>query len=144
MQAMKRVLKLLEAFDIDRTRARSELPAKRLRSAMGKLRDYIHGQSAHLVNYGLRQRQGLAIGTSTTEGLANALVNKRMNKLQQMRWSAKGGPCRHHRPRPSFQRTRRRSRGATSSRLTPRFEPLPVTFGAEIAGRPETRHSRSD
>ncbi len=76
MQAMKRVLKLLEAFDIDRTRARSELPAKRLRSAMGKLRDYIHGQSAHLVNYGLRQRQGLAIGTSTTEGLANALVNK--------------------------------------------------------------------
>jgi hypothetical protein len=53
---------------------------------MGKLRDYIHWQSAHLVNYGLRQRQGLAIGTSTTEGLANALVNK----LQQMRWSAKG------------------------------------------------------
>ena len=89
-QAMTRVFKLLQAFDIDRTRATTALAAKRLRTAMGKLRDYIEGQSAHLVNYGLRHRQGRSIGTSTTEGLANALVNQRMNKLQQMRWSAKG------------------------------------------------------
>jgi hypothetical protein len=52
--------------------------------------DYIEGQSTHLVNYGLRFRQGQPIGTSTTEGLANTLVNQRMNKLQQMRWSVTG------------------------------------------------------
>lgn len=88
--AMTRVFKLLQPFDIDRTRAQTALAAKRLRTAMGKLRDYIEGQSAHLVNYGLRYRQGQSIGTSTTEGLANALVNQRMNKLQQMRWTAIG------------------------------------------------------
>jgi hypothetical protein len=87
---MARVFKLLQPFAIDRTRATTALAAKRLRTAMGKLRDYIEGQSAHLVDYGLRHRQGQPIGTATTEGLANSLVNQRMNKLQQMRWSAKG------------------------------------------------------
>ena len=65
-------------------------PARRLHTALGKLRDYADGQSAHFVNYCLRQRAGLPIGTSTTEGLANTLVNRRMNKSQQMRWSARG------------------------------------------------------
>ncbi len=85
-----RVFKLLEPFDIGRMRAQTVLAAKRLRTAMTKLRDYIEGQSAHLVNYGLRHRQGKPIETSTTEGLANTLANQRMNKLQQMRWSAAG------------------------------------------------------
>ncbi|MEQ9145428.1 MAG: ISKra4 family transposase, partial [Parvibaculaceae bacterium] len=48
------------------------------------------GQSAYLVDYARRQRAGKPVGTSTSEGLANALVNRRMNKLQQMRWSAVG------------------------------------------------------
>ena len=89
-QAMSRVFKLLQPFAIDRTRSTTAVAAKRLRTAMTKLRDYIEGQSAHLVDYGQRQRQGQPIGTSTTEGLANNLVNQRMNKLQQMRWSATG------------------------------------------------------
>ena len=84
---MTRVLRLLEPFDIGRTRAQTVLAAKRLRTAMTKLGDYIEGQSA-LVNYGLRHRQGKPIGTLTTEGLANTLVNQWMNKLQQMKWSA--------------------------------------------------------
>ena len=42
------------------------------------------------VDYARRQRAGKPVGTSTSEGLANALVNRRMNKLQQMRWSAAG------------------------------------------------------
>ena len=88
--AVKRIAKLLRPFDIGITRARTAIPAKRLQTAMGKLGDYIEGQSAHLVNYGLRYRQGQPIGTATTEGLANTLVNWRMNKLQQMRWSAAG------------------------------------------------------
>jgi len=84
------VFKLLQPFAINRTRAKTAIAAKWLRIAMGKLTDYIEGQSAHLVNYGLRHRQRRSIGTSTTEGLANNLVNQRMNKLQQMRWSTKG------------------------------------------------------
>ena len=89
-EAMKRVVKLLRPFDIDRTRAGTATAAKKLRAAIGKLEDYIVGQSAYLTNYGLRQRQGRPVGTATTVGLANTLVNRRMNKLQQMRWSADG------------------------------------------------------
>ncbi len=55
---MTRGFKLLEPYAIERTRATTAIAAKRLRTAMGKLRDYIEGQSAHLVNYGLRFRQG--------------------------------------------------------------------------------------
>jgi hypothetical protein len=34
---------------------------------MTKLRDYIEGQSAHLVDYGLRHRQGKPIEIRTTK-----------------------------------------------------------------------------
>jgi hypothetical protein len=47
-------------------------------------------QSAWLVNYAERHRAGLRVGTSITEGTANFLVNQRMNKSQQMRWSHRG------------------------------------------------------
>jgi hypothetical protein len=57
---------------------------------MGHISSYIESQAAFLVNYGKRQREGLPIGTATTEGLANSLVNQRMNKRQQMRWSLEG------------------------------------------------------
>jgi len=43
-----------------------------------------------LVNYAERHRAGLRVGTSITEGTANFLVNRRMNKSQQMRWSRRG------------------------------------------------------
>jgi len=52
--------------------------------------DYLRGQSSWLVNYAERYRAGLRVGTSVTEGTANCLVNRRMNKLQQMRWSRRG------------------------------------------------------
>ena len=47
-------------------------------------------QNESLVNYAGRYRAGLRVGTSITEGTANFLVNRRMNKLQQMRWSRRG------------------------------------------------------
>ena len=37
-----------------------------------------------------RHRAGLRVGTAITEGTANFLVNRRMNKSQQMRWSRRG------------------------------------------------------
>jgi hypothetical protein len=52
--------------------------------------EYLTGQSAWLVNYAERYRAGLRVGPSITEGTANFLVNRRMNKRQQMRWSRRG------------------------------------------------------
>ena len=46
--------------------------------------------SAKSCNYAERYRAGLRVGTSITEGTANFLVNRRMNKAQQMRWSRRG------------------------------------------------------
>jgi hypothetical protein len=43
------------------------------------------GQSAWLVNYAERHRAGLRVGTAITEGTANFMVNRQMNKSQQMR-----------------------------------------------------------
>src|SRR6202050_3166442 len=51
---------------------------------------YLRGQSNWLVNYAKRYRANLRVGTSITEGTANFLVNRRMNKSQQMRWSRRG------------------------------------------------------
>jgi hypothetical protein len=51
---------------------------------------YLTGQSDWLVNYAERHRAGLRVGTAITEGTANFLVNRRMNKSQQMRWSRRG------------------------------------------------------
>jgi hypothetical protein len=43
-----------------------------------------------LVNYAEHHRAGLRVGTAITEGTTNFLVNRRMNKSQQMRWSPRG------------------------------------------------------
>ncbi len=40
-----------------------------------------------MVQYAERYRTELRVGTAITEGAANFLVNRRMNKSQQMRWS---------------------------------------------------------
>ena len=40
-----------------------------------------------------RYRAGERVGTSITEGTANFLVNRRMNKSQQMRWSREAPIC---------------------------------------------------
>lgn len=46
---------------------------------------YLTGQTAWLVNHAERYRAGLRVGTAVTEGTANLLVNRRMDKSQQMR-----------------------------------------------------------
>ena len=59
-------------------------------AALREIDRYLTSQSAWLVNYAERHRAGLRVGTSITEGAANFLVNRRMNKSQQMRWSRRG------------------------------------------------------
>ena len=58
--------------------------------ALHAIDKHLKGQAAWLVTYAKRYRAGLRVGTSITEGTANFLVNRRMNKSQQMRWSRHG------------------------------------------------------
>ena len=69
---------------------RSIAPSRKLWAALRALNDYLTGQSAWLVNYAERHRAGQRVGTALTEGTANFLVSRRMNKAQQMRWTRRG------------------------------------------------------
>ena len=79
---LKRLRTLLPALERE--------PARKLRRALRAIDRYLRGQSAWLVNYAERHRAGLRVGTSLTEGTANLLVNRRMAKSQQMRWTRRG------------------------------------------------------
>jgi hypothetical protein len=69
---------------------KSIAPSRKLWAALQALDGYLTGQSNWLVNYAERHRARLRVGTAITEGTANFLVNRRMNKSQQMRWSRRG------------------------------------------------------
>ena len=69
---------------------RSIAPSRKLWTALQVLNDYLTSQSGWLIDYAERHRAGLRVGTALTEGTANFLVNRRMNKSQQMRWSRRG------------------------------------------------------
>jgi hypothetical protein len=82
-------------ISIDRIHAvmhhfKGEPGTRKLWTALHALDGYLTGQSEWLVNYAERHRAGLRVGTAITEGTANFLVNRRMNKSQQMRWSRPG------------------------------------------------------
>jgi len=79
---LERIRTLLPAFEGE--------PARKLKRALDAVDRYLRSQSAHLVDYADRHRAGLRVGTSLTEGTANFLVNRRMAKSQQMRWSRRG------------------------------------------------------
>ena len=80
----------MHVFKSERGHHTKGVPPRRLWSALHDVDSYLRGQSAWLVNYAERYRAGLRVGTSITEGTANFLVNRRMNKSQQMRWSRRG------------------------------------------------------
>ncbi len=71
-------------------RRKSVAPSRKLWTALHALDGYLTGQSDWMVNYAERHRAGLRVGTAITEGTANFLVNRRMAKSQQMRWSRRG------------------------------------------------------
>jgi hypothetical protein len=64
--------------------------SRKLWTALHAIDSYLTGQSDWLVNYAERHRAGLRVGTAITEGTADFLVNRRMNKCQHMRWSRRG------------------------------------------------------
>jgi hypothetical protein len=77
-------------FRCERDSGKSIAPSRQLSTALRAVNKYLIGQSVWLVNYAERHRAGLRAGTAITEGPANFLVNRRMNKSQQMRWSRRG------------------------------------------------------
>ena len=79
---LKRLRTLLPALERD--------PVRKLELALRVINQYLHSQSAWLVNYAERWRAGLRVGTSLTEGTANFLVDRHIAKSQQMRWSRRG------------------------------------------------------
>jgi hypothetical protein len=81
---------VMRAYRDRQAQGRKHGAARQFWAALLRFDGYLRGQSAWLVNYAERHRAGLRVGTSITEGAANHLVNRRMNKSQQMRWSRRG------------------------------------------------------
>ena len=81
---------MIHVFKNEARRHGTSASSGKLWHALHEIDEYLTGQSAWLVNYAKRYRAGLRVGTSITEGTANFLVNRRMNKQQQMRWSRRG------------------------------------------------------
>jgi hypothetical protein len=89
-RSIERIRAVMHRFRGERGGRGSVAPSRKLWTALRALNDYLASQSDRLVNYGERHRAGLRVGTALTEGTANFLVNRRMNKSQQMRWSRRG------------------------------------------------------
>ena len=85
-----RIRAVMHVFQNEVRRHGAGASSGKLWHALHEIDQYLTGQSAWLVNYAKRYRAGLRVGTSITEGTANFLVNRRMNKRQQMRWSRRG------------------------------------------------------
>src|SRR5215210_7828709 len=88
--SIDRICAVMQHFRGEQGQRRSIAPSRKLWTALHALDGYLSGQSDWLVNYAARHRAGLRVGTAITEGTANFLVNRRMNKSQQMRWSRRG------------------------------------------------------
>jgi hypothetical protein len=88
--SIERIRAVMHHFQGEQGQRTSIAPSRKLWTALHALDGYLTGQSEWLVNYAERHRAGLRVGTAITEGTANFLVNRRMNKSQQMRWSRRG------------------------------------------------------
>ena len=89
-RSIHRIRKIMHLFKGERGHRTTGVPSRKLWAALHEVDRYLNSQSNWLVNYAKRYRAGLRVGTSVTEGTANFLVNRRMNKSQQMRWSRRG------------------------------------------------------
>lgn len=63
---------------------------RRLYELVGNLQTYLVQNKTSMVDYGHRYWSGQPISSSPAESAANSLVNARMNKKRQMRWSPIG------------------------------------------------------
>ena len=63
---------------------------ERLVARCTELHSYIENNTNALIDYGQRYRAGKPVSSSRAESTVNQLVNARMNKRRQMRWSPQG------------------------------------------------------
>ena len=87
---IERIRKVMHVFKGEHSHRWGNVPSRKLWHALHAVDAYLSSQSTWLVNYAERHRAGLRVGTSITEGTANFLVNRRMAKSQQLRWSRRG------------------------------------------------------
>ena len=64
--------------------------AVRLRRRIKELLRYLYNNIYSVPNYGQRYRSGQRVSTAFMESAVNELIDKRMSKSQQMRWSPNG------------------------------------------------------
>ena len=79
--SIDRIRAVMHHFQGEPGSRKSIAPSRKLWTALQALDGYLTGQSDWLVNYAQRHRAGLRVGTAITEGTANFLVNRRMNKI---------------------------------------------------------------
>jgi len=63
---------------------------KRFLQLIEEFRTYLTLNQSYMIDYCQRYWKGLPISSSRAESTVNVLVNARMNKLRQMRWSPRG------------------------------------------------------
>jgi hypothetical protein len=80
--SIDRIHAVMHHFKEEPGTRKSIAPSRKLWTALHALDGYLTGQSDWLVNYAERHRAGLRVATAITEGTANVLVNRRMNKSQ--------------------------------------------------------------
>jgi hypothetical protein len=85
-ESIDRIRAVLHHFQCEPGSRKSVAPPRKLSTALQALDGYLTGQGDWLVNCAERHRSGLRVGTAITEGTANFLVNRRLNKSQQMRF----------------------------------------------------------
>jgi hypothetical protein len=85
-KTFNRIRKVLHFYKGEGDHRTRGVASRKLWHALHEIDRYLRSQSARLVNYAARYR----VGTAVTEGTANFLVNRRMSKSQQMRWSRRG------------------------------------------------------
>jgi hypothetical protein len=88
--SINRIRKVMHVFRGENSRCAKGVASRKLWHSLRAIDKFLRGQVAWLFNYAKRFRAGLGVGTSATEGTANVLVNRCMNKSQQMRWSRNG------------------------------------------------------
>jgi hypothetical protein len=79
-RSIKRIHKVMHVFKGEHSQGAKGAASRKLWHALHAVDKYLKGQAAWLVDYARRHRAGLRVGTSITEGTANFLVNRRMNK----------------------------------------------------------------
>jgi hypothetical protein len=89
-KSIGRIRAVMSHFQGDAGGRKCIAPSRKLWTALHPLDGYLTGQSAWLAIYAECHRTSSGVGTALTEGTANFLVNRRMNKAQQMRSARRG------------------------------------------------------